>query len=89
MINRWDAGPGNLSRAMGINKSHNGLSLLGESFFMGDDGFRVDPAQIVATPRIGVDYAGEDALLPYRFILRDNPWVSKKNVFTSFKNQTV
>jgi len=30
------------------------------------------------TTRIGVDYAGPDALLPYRFIVRDNPYVSGK-----------
>ena len=24
-----------------------------------------------ATPRVGVDYAGEDALLPYRFVATD------------------
>jgi len=75
------AGPGNLSRSLGINTSHSGLSLLGASIFIADDGYESTGNNILATPRIGVDYAGEDALLPYRFIIRDNLWVSKKNAF--------
>jgi DNA-3-methyladenine glycosylase len=36
----------------------------------------LQPENIVATKRIGVDYAAEDALLPYRFIVKDNKYVS-------------
>ena len=75
------AGPGNLSRALGINTSHSGLSLLGASLFIADDGYELTGNNILATSRVGVEYAGEDALLPYRFIIRDNLWVSKKNAF--------
>jgi DNA-3-methyladenine glycosylase len=35
--------------------------------------------QIAAVPRIGVAYAGQDALLPYRFYIKGNPFVSKPN----------
>ena len=69
-------GPGNLSRAMGLLTLHTGSSLLGEEIFIGDDGFRPKKTDIVASPRIGVDYAGEDAALPYRFFIRGNPYVS-------------
>jgi len=69
-------GPGNLSRAMGLHTSHTGTSLLGESIYIADDGYRPRRSEIVATPRIGVDYAGEDAALPYRFFMKDNPYVS-------------
>lgn len=69
-------GPGNLSKAMGLVKHHTGLSLLKDEIWIGDDGFGVRPSQIVATPRIGVDYAGEDAALMYRFFLKGSPWVS-------------
>jgi DNA-3-methyladenine glycosylase len=82
------AGPGNTSRALGINTSHNGLSLLGASIFIADDGFELTANNILATPRIGVDYAGENALLPYRFIIRDNLWVSRKKAFTAIKKIT-
>ena len=71
-------GPGNLSRALGLTTMKTGTSLTGSEIFLGDDGYKVDKRQIVSTPRIGVDYAGADALLPYRFLLRDNPWVSGK-----------
>jgi len=69
-------GPGNLSRAMGLHTTHTGFSLLGESIYIADDGYRPRRSEIVATPRIGVDYAGEDAALPYRFFIKGNPNVS-------------
>jgi DNA-3-methyladenine glycosylase len=71
-------GPGNVSKAMGIYTQHTGLSMQGKELYILDDGFRIKPSQLLATPRIGVDYAGDDALLPYRFILKDNPYVSGK-----------
>ncbi|MES2004407.1 MAG: DNA-3-methyladenine glycosylase [Bacteroidota bacterium] len=71
-------GPGNVSRALGIHTKHSGMDLMRKELFIADDGFVVKPSQLLATPRIGVDYAGEDALLPYRFILKDNPFVSGK-----------
>lgn len=76
--NTLTRGPGNVSKAMGIYTQHTGLSLLGKELFIVDDGFKIKPAEIVATPRIGVDYAGKDALLPYRFIVKNNPYVSGK-----------
>jgi DNA-3-methyladenine glycosylase len=69
-------GPGNLSRAMGLLTLHTGASLLGDAIFIGDDGYRPKRTDIVAGPRIGVDYAGEDAALPYRFFIKGNPYVS-------------
>ena len=70
------SGPGRLSKALGISTKHTGLALSGALFFLGDDGYIADKSTILATPRIGVDYAGEDAVLPYRFILRGHPCVS-------------
>jgi DNA-3-methyladenine glycosylase len=72
-------GPGNVSRALGIITGHTGQSLLEEQLYIAADDFKVNSKEILATPRIGVDYAGEDALLPYRFILKGNPYVSGKN----------
>jgi DNA-3-methyladenine glycosylase len=37
----------------------------------------VSARQIEASARIGIDYAGEDALLPWRFSIKDSEWVSK------------
>jgi DNA-3-methyladenine glycosylase len=72
-------GPGNVSKALGIYTKHNGILLSGSKLFIGDDGWRYKKNEIIASPRIGVDYAGEDAKLLYRFYVKDNPFVSGKN----------
>jgi DNA-3-methyladenine glycosylase len=71
-------GPGNVSKALGIRTVNTGVSLLGDTIFIASDGMKVSPSRIIATPRIGVDYAAEDALLAYRFYIKDNPYVSGK-----------
>ena len=71
-------GPGNVSKAMGIFTSHTGESLLGKTIFIAEDDFVLSEKDIAASPRIGVDYAGEDAKLPYRFFIKGNPFVSGK-----------
>jgi DNA-3-methyladenine glycosylase len=71
-------GPGNLSKAMGLTTGHTGKSLLAGEIWIADDGYRVKRSEVVATPRIGVDYAGKDAELPYRFLVRGSQWVSGK-----------
>jgi DNA-3-methyladenine glycosylase len=76
--NTLTKGPGNLTKAMGLRTSHTGISLLGKEIYIGDDGYRPRRSEVVAGPRIGVDYAGEDAALPYRFFIKGNPYVSGK-----------
>src|SRR5450432_640672 len=71
-------GPGNVSKALGIDVKHTSLSLLSNEIYIADDGVKLKPSKIIATPRIGVDYAAEDALLPYRFYVKGNPYVSGK-----------
>ncbi|MGN6295103.1 MAG: DNA-3-methyladenine glycosylase [Chitinophagaceae bacterium] len=71
-------GPGNLSKALGIVTSQSGMLLNGKQLFLADDGFTYPAKDIAASPRIGVDYAGKDALLPYRFYVKGNPYVSGK-----------
>jgi DNA-3-methyladenine glycosylase len=71
-------GPGNVSKALGIHVADTGTSLLGDTIFIASDGTKIGPSRIIATPRIGVGYAAEDALLPYRFYIKDNPYVSGK-----------
>lgn len=70
------SGPGNVSKALGLMVSHTGVSLLEDTVFIADDSYALKKRDIIATTRIGVDYAGEDALLPYRFFIRDNIYVS-------------
>jgi len=73
-------GPGNVSKALGIFTRHTGLSLLGNEIFIAADDMKVQKKDILATARIGVDYAGKDAALLYRFILKGNPYVSGKKI---------
>ena len=76
--NTLTRGPGNLSKALGINITDSGTLLTGKNIFLADDGFVYSRKEIFTSPRIGVDYAGEDALLPYRFYIKGNPFVSGK-----------
>ena len=73
-------GPGNLSKALGISKLHSGIPLKGNEIFITDDGCSYPVDAIVASKRIGVDGAGEDALLPYRFYIKGNKYVSGRPV---------
>jgi DNA-3-methyladenine glycosylase len=70
------SGPGKLAKAMGIDRTLNGKFLLDGEVWVEDLGQKISPAKIQASPRIGIDYAGEDAKLPWRFTIKDNPWVS-------------
>ena len=67
LSNQLCVGPGKVSQALGIELLHNNLSLTGKEIWLQDDHVQVNPNDIHTGPRIGVDYAGEDANLPYRF----------------------
>jgi len=69
------AGPGNLSQALGITLRHSGQSLLGNEIWL-EQGMALRPAEVVASARIGVDYAGPDAQRPWRFRVRSSAWTS-------------
>ena len=70
-------GPGNVSKALGISfKIHSGHSLLSKDLFIAEDNFILNKKEVASSPRIGVDYAGDDASLPYRFYIKGNPFVS-------------
>jgi DNA-3-methyladenine glycosylase len=62
-------GPGSLAKALGISTGDTGEWLDGDRIWIEDAGHDVDHASIVAGPRVGVDYAAEDAKKPYRFVL--------------------
>ena len=64
-------GPGRLCRGLHITRAQNRLDLTrSDQLYLADDGFVVLPKDITATPRIGVDYAGEHALLPWRYVIQ-------------------
>ncbi|MDH3545726.1 MAG: DNA-3-methyladenine glycosylase [Gammaproteobacteria bacterium] len=61
------AGPGTLSQALGITTELTGASLLEDRIWIEDQQIPVRQQAIRVGPRIGIDYAGEDAMRPYRF----------------------
>ena len=71
------SGPGKLTKALGIDRKLNGKFLMGNEVWVEDAGNRVASRDIVKSPRIGIDYAGNDARLPWRFTLSGNDWLSK------------
>ena len=68
--NKVSGGPGTVSQALGIHYSHSGLSLFESKIWIEDRKFFVDQSKITVGKRVGVEYAGEHAKLPYRFILK-------------------
>lgn len=71
------AGPGSVTQALGITLTHNGIDLTGSTLWIEDCGMILKEEDIVASPRVGVAYAREDALLPWRFRIKNNPWTSR------------
>jgi len=71
------SGPGKLTQALGISVQQNGIYLLGSRVWL-EEMAPIHPSKIVVSQRIGVDYAKEDALKPWRFYIKDNPWISRK-----------
>jgi DNA-3-methyladenine glycosylase len=65
-------GPGKVSSSLYITTQQNALSLTGTVIWLEDDNIKLKSSQIAVGPRIGVDYAGEDAKLPYRFFVKDH-----------------
>lgn len=74
-------GPGNAAKALGLHTRHTGMSLQSDELAVVSDGFTYKENEIAVTARIGVDYADEDALLPYRFFVKGNKYVSGKKLY--------
>ncbi len=64
----FGVGPGKVAKILGIHYSHTGTDLCGKQIWLEDTGIHALNHEIYTGTRIGVDYAAEDALLPYRFI---------------------
>jgi DNA-3-methyladenine glycosylase len=70
------SGPGRLCQAFGVTREHdNGADLTSRKsdLQIRDDGFLA--SDVLVTPRIGIT---KDAERPARFLLADNPFVSKR-----------
>jgi len=73
---RLMAGPGTFAQALGIVTKMTGTDLSGDCIWIEDHGVVVDSVTI--GPRVGVDYAGEDAAWPYRVLASDLPKPSNR-----------
>lgn len=72
------AGPGRLTQALGISTDLDGIDLTGDTIWIEDQGNKLSSDELVATNRVGVSYAGDDAKLPWRFYPQNCKWVSQK-----------
>jgi len=72
---RLAAGPGNLGRALGIGRDMSGADLLAGPVRIRLGG---PPPRVASRPRIGVGYAGAWAARLYRFVIPDDPHVSRR-----------
>ncbi|MBI1183105.1 DNA-3-methyladenine glycosylase [bacterium] len=61
-------GPGKMSKALGISTQYNEVSLLGNEIWIEETDLKIPENEIIAGPRIGIDYAEEHKDLPYRFL---------------------
>lgn len=75
---RLTAGPGSLSKALGIYTRHTGLSLTDTTnpVWIEDRGILVSDDNIQSSSRIGVESSGECASWPWRFTIRGSKWIS-------------
>lgn len=73
------AGPGVMSRALGISKSFNGIDMTKEDapIWIEDQQIDINENAIIRSPRVGIDYAEECALWDWRFRIKNNPYTSR------------
>lgn len=72
-------GPGKLCQYLKIDKSFYGEDLVkSKKIWLMDGGHKIKKSGIISAKRIGIDYAQEWARKPWRFYLKDNPFVSKR-----------
>ncbi|MBM7646518.1 DNA-3-methyladenine glycosylase [Scopulibacillus daqui] len=69
-------GPGKLTKALGITMSLYGHCLTEQPLFLVEEGYRLNDSDIASGPRINIQYAQEAVHYPWRFWIKDNPFVS-------------
>jgi len=71
------SGPGKLCEALGLTREQNGSDLTGNTVWIEAPEQPVKQEMILRAPRVGIDYAEEFIHKPWRFFIKDNPFVSK------------
>lgn len=77
--NAISSGPGSAAKALGIDRSYNAKNLNGDEIWLEDHAIIYNEKDVAAVPRVGIAYAQEHALLPLRFFVKGNRYVSKPN----------
>ena len=77
--NKLTNGPGSVCQALGIDLTYNATPLNSPCIWITNSNIQVEQKHIYQGPRIGIDYAGADALLPWRFKLKKLYCWNKKN----------
>lgn len=80
LLPRLTAGPGALTQALGITTALDGSLLTSKYLWLEDRGIQFSEKDIIASPRIGIDYAKEHRDLPWRFRVQSSQWTSKARV---------
>ena len=68
---KFTSGPATVTQALGVNLNHNNTSLQKDLIWIEDIDKKIKKHNIISSTRIGIDYAGDDALLPYRFYIKN------------------
>ncbi len=76
-IGQLTTGPGRVCEAMAIDLGLNRASFLDGQLQLLEEGVPKLGMELIAGPRVGIGYAGADAMLPYRFYQKNEKWVSK------------
>ncbi|MCW4005449.1 MAG: DNA-3-methyladenine glycosylase [Candidatus Bathyarchaeota archaeon] len=80
-------GPSKLCMALDLTKKQNGIDMCQPPLYILDEGETVADDCVVAAPRIGVDYADDWKHKPWRFYIKDNPYVSVKTKTADTKKE--
>ena len=77
LIHKDGVGPGNVAKLLGIHVNISGLSLcqdlqIEQAIWIQDEGISVPDTEVKVGPRVGIEYAEEDAFLPFRY-----QWIKK------------
>tara|TARA_B100000959_G_C14815917_1_gene555842 strand:+ start:38 stop:637 length:600 start_codon:yes stop_codon:yes gene_type:complete len=69
------AGPGSLTKALGITINDSGKSLMSNLIWI-ENQKNINANNVISSPRVGIQYAKDDISNPWRYRIKNNPWTS-------------
>ena len=70
------SGPGSLAQALGLTTQNSGVSLMDNLIWVEDRNIHINIQDICTSPRVGIQYAGEDTQNPWRYQIENRSWKS-------------